>query len=112
MKIPNRYGVYTPDLKETVAHHGRAAASVNLCHCDDGRYRYGLFLSYSQGGILTPIASGNPGHATLREAMDAGKAALLARLPAPRPGDPRSMRKELNALRSQLEAQLLQPGLL
>jgi DNA-binding IclR family transcriptional regulator len=112
MKSPNEYGVYEPEHKETFARFGRAEASVSICHCDDGLYRWSCSLSYSHGGSSSPILHSAAGRATYREAMNAGTAELLKRFPATYPCDPQSVKKELDTMRRQLEALMLQPCLL
>jgi hypothetical protein len=112
MKSPNQYGVYDEEHQEIVARYKRAKAHVTTCHCDDGFYRYGYSLSYSHGGMSSPISDHGTGYSTRREAIDAGTAKLLKCFPVTYPSTPQSVKNELDAIRGQLEALLLQPCLL
>lgn len=112
MRSPNENGVYEEEHREAVARYKRAEAYVTTCYCDDGFYRYGYSFSYSYGGMSSPISRRDTAYPTRREAIDAGTAKLLERLHAPNASMPLSVKKELDAIRGQLEALLLQPCLL
>jgi hypothetical protein len=112
MKSSNKYGVYEKEHQEAVVRYKRAEAYVTTCHCDDGFYRYGYSLSHSHGGMSSPISHHDVAYPTRREAMDAGIAKLLKCFPASYPDTPQTVKKELETMRGQLEALLLQPCLL
>jgi hypothetical protein len=110
---PNASGVYPVQSTEVLARHGeRSHATVELCQCSDGLYRYGLSIAYSYGGFGSPIHDRAEGFATARAALDAGTAALLDRFPSAFAGEPESVHAELADMRAQVEARFRQPSLL
>lgn len=109
---PNRHGVLESGKRDIVARHGRAYAAVNIALCEDGYYRSGIELSYSQGGVLSPITMRSESHPTLEAAMTAAMEQLLRQWHTPFPSDPQAVRDELARLRRQIEDRLSQPMLL
>ena len=52
---------------------------------------------------LGPISASDPSFATLAEAKDAGRDAMLKRWPTPWENDPESMHRALKAMRQKIE---------
>lgn len=97
--------------REAIAHCQRSYAAIDLCHCDDGFYRFGLDLSYSYGGFGMPISKASEGFVTERDAREAGIAALLQRFPIAWSSEPHSVHEELRLMKEQIQRHLRQPCL-
>lgn len=111
ISTPNEHGVLSRSFREIVAKRGRAFAAVNIARCEDGRYRFGVEMQYSHGGLSFPIRFDDSGYATIDAARVAGIAQLLKSWHRPYPSDSHGVRLELTELRAQLEARLRQPTL-
>ena len=108
---PNAHGVLPEGQRETVASRGRAYAAISFALGEDGKYRYGVELHYSIGGVMTPIRADDEGFATLDAARTAGLMELLRSWHEPNPSDANSVREELADMRRQIESHLRQPTL-
>ena len=59
MQKVNDSGCYQAETTEELARCGRSYVAVDLCQCEDGRYRYALDMQYSYGGfadLFLPVA--------------------------------------------------------
>ena len=92
--------------------HGRAFASVELCQCEDGLWRYALHMQHGHGGFGFPIAKKFcDGHPNFNAATDAATDEILKRFPSPWPGDPQSVHDELREMRATIERAFAEPTL-
>ena len=111
MQKPNEHGVYEADATEELARRGRAYASIKLCQCEDGLYRYALDMAYSYGGFCGPIFTKATGFTSASAAKEAATQELLRRFPKPWASDPQSVHDELRELKAMIEAKFRQPSL-
>ena len=111
MQRANEHGVYEAETVEELARRGRAYASVELCQCEDGLYRYALDMEYSYGGFCGPIFANDTGFASQNAAKEAATQELLRRFPKPWASEPQSVHDELRELRAMIEARFRQPSL-
>ena len=56
MQKANEHGVCEAETAVELARRGRAYASVELCQCEDGLYRYALDMMSSYSGFCGPIS--------------------------------------------------------
>ena len=96
---------------EELARRGRSYASVKICQCEDGLFRYGLDCMYSYGGFSFPISSSQEGFASASAAKEAGTGELLKCFPKAWEGDPHSVHDELRDMKAQIEKNFCQPSL-
>lgn len=111
MQTANEHGVYQAENIEEIARHERSYGIVEICHCEDGFYRYGVSLLYSYGGTASPITKNAKGYASYSAAKDAGGKELLQRFPTLWLSDPQSVHNELKIMREQIELYFRQPTL-
>ena len=111
MQRANEHGVYEADATEELARRGRAYASIKLCQCEDGLYRYALDLAYSYGGFCSPIFAKATGFTSESAAKETATQELLRRFPKPSASDPQSVHDELRELRAMIETGFRQPSL-
>jgi hypothetical protein len=111
MKTPNENGVYDAETTEELARVGRSYVAVDLCQCEDGRYRYALDMQYSYGGFCGPIFGRGEGYASPREAVEAATRELLRRFPKAWASEPQSVHDELRELKAQIDQRFSQPTL-
>ena len=107
----NEHGVYEADIIEELARRGRSDASIELCQCEDGFYRYALSMAYSYGGFCGPISDHGKGFDTLGAAKEAATQDLLQRFPKASANEPKSVHDELRELRAMIEQGFRQPSL-
>ena len=110
MAEPNRHGVYEPEATYEFARRGRAYALVRVARCRDGLFRFGVELSFREGGRSSPISGHGEGYPSALSAKDAGARAVLRCLPH-WAGRPKAVRDELEALRHHVECAAKQPSL-
>ena len=108
---PNENGVLEAGQREIVARHGRGYAAIKIALCEDGMFRYGLDMNYSQGGFVCPITLADEGFSSVSEARLAAITALLRHWHSPFPSEPASVCDELRIMREHIEAHLAQPSL-
>jgi hypothetical protein len=111
MQRANEHGVYEAETVEELARRGRAYASVELCQCEDGLYRYALDMMSSCRGFCGPISVKAKGFATESAAKEAATQELLRRFPKAWASDPPSVHDELRELKAMIEARFRQPSL-
>jgi hypothetical protein len=111
VSYPNEHGVLEPGHRAVVASRGRAYAAVNIALREDGRFAYGLEMSYSHGGFMLPICVDRESFSTEEAARTAALDELLRRWHKPFPSEPASVHDELRDLREQVESRLRQPSL-
>jgi hypothetical protein len=111
MQRANENGVYQPETIEELARRGRAHATIELCHCEDGLYRYALDMAYGQGGFTGPIFAKAKGFETFNAAKEAATEEMLRHFPKAWASDPASVHDELRELRTMIEARCHQPSL-
>jgi hypothetical protein len=111
MQKANEHGVCDAETTEELARHGRAYASVELCQCEDGLYRYALAMAYSYGGFCGPISVKAKGFASQSAATEAATEETLRRFPKPWASEPQSVHDELRELRAMIEATFREPSL-
>jgi hypothetical protein len=111
MQKPNENGVYEAEIVEELARRDRSHATVEICQCEDGRYRYALDMAYSYGGFGSPITGHGEGYASPADAKNAAAQHLLMRFPEAWPSEPASVHAELRELKTQVEDKLRQPTL-
>ena len=111
MQRANENGVYEAETTEELARRGRAYASVDLCQCEDGLYRYALDMAYSHGGFCGPIFAGAIGFDSCSAAKEAATQELLRHFPKAWASDPHSVHDELRELRAMIEGKFRQPSL-
>jgi hypothetical protein len=111
MQRANEHGVCQADTVEELARRGRAYASIKLCQCEDGLYRYALDMAYSYGGFCGPISVKDIGFASMNAAKEAATQEMLRRFPKAWPSHPPSVHDELRDLRAMIEARFRQPSL-
>jgi hypothetical protein len=111
MQRANENGVYEPEAIEELARRGRAHASIELCQCEDGLYRYALDMAYSYGGFGGPILAKAKGFDSCAAAKEAAKQEMLRHFPKAWASDPASVHDELRELRAMIEARCRQPSL-
>ena len=71
MQRANEHGVCEADVTEELARRGRAYASIKLCQCEDGLYRYALDMASSYRGFCGPISVKDIGFITESAAKEA-----------------------------------------
>jgi len=111
MKTPNENGVYEAETVTELARRGHAHASVRLCQCEDGLYRYALDMAYSHGGFCGPIFDGTPGFDSSGAASEAATREMLQHFPKAWASDPQSVHDELRELRAMIEGKSRQLSL-
>ena len=111
MQRANEHGVCEADVTEELARRGRAYASIKLCQCEDGLYRYALDMAYSYGGFCSPIFAKDIGFDSPNAAKETATQELLRRFPKPWASDPQSVHDELRELRAMIETRFRQPSL-
>ena len=111
MQKANEHGVCEAETVEELARLGRAYASVELCQCEDGLYRYALAMAYSYGGFCGPISAKGIGFDSPSAAKEAATQEMLRRFPKPWPSEPQSVHDELRELKAMIEAKFRQPSL-
>jgi hypothetical protein len=111
MQQPNEHGVYEAEIVEELARRDRSHATVEICQCEDGLYRYALDMAYSNGGFCSPITGHGEGYASPAAAKDAAVQRLLQRFPKTWASEPQSVHDELRELKTQIEDKLRQPTL-
>jgi hypothetical protein len=111
MQKANEHGVCEAETVEELARRGRSYASIKLCQCEDGLYRYALDMAYSYGGFCGPIFAKDIGFASPSAAKEAATHEMLRRFPKVRGSEPQSVHDELRELRAMIEAKFRQPFL-
>ena len=111
MQKANEHGVCEAETVEELARRGRAYATIELCQCEDGLYRYALNMAYSYGGFCGPIYVKATGFASESAAKEAATQELLRRFPKPWASEPQSVHDELRELRAMIEGKFRQPSL-
>jgi hypothetical protein len=111
MQKPNEHGVCEAETVEELARRGRAYASIELCQCEDGLYRYALAMAYNYGGFCGPISITATGYASPSAAKEAATEDLLRRFPKPWASEPQSVHDELRELKAMIEGKFRQPCL-
>ena len=104
-------GVYDAETTEELARCGWSYVAIDLCQCEDGRYRYALDMQYSHGGFCGPISAGGESYTSPREAVEAATRELLRRFPKAWASEPQSVHDELRELKAQIEQRFSQPTL-
>ncbi len=111
MQKASEHGVYEAEQTEELARVGRAYATIDLCQCGDGFYRYALDMAYSTGGFRGPIFRSQKGFDTYSAAKEVGTRELLERFPKAWVSVPHGVYAELRELRTEIEAVIRQPSL-
>ena len=109
--VPNEHGVLETGCREVVASRCRAYAAIKIALREDGRYSFGLDMSYSYGGFSFPVTESGESFATKQAARTAALNQLLRHCHTPFPSEPQSVHDELRDLRDQVESHIRQPSL-
>ena len=87
MQRANENGVYEAETVEELARCGRAHASIELCQCEDGLYRYALDMAYGHGGFAGPIIAKARGFESLSAAKESATHAAFPEGVGKRPAE-------------------------